>query len=545
VTAANDPLAVAARGELPTALRAHARRQLPEVMVPARFVVLDRLPQLPNGKVDRARLVELDTAEPTGDAYVPPGTPEEAAVALIWQDVLGLPRVGVRDDFFALGGDSVAATQVVARVRDELGLAVSVRRMFDRPTVAGLVAAGSTRPVAGNARSIPAAELAAEAVLPDDVRPVGAPPAPPYRRVLLTGGTGYTGAFLLREVLRRSDAHVVVLARARDRAHALQRVLATLRTYGLWQPEFAGRVSALPGELARPYLGLDRAAYREVAQSCEVILHNGATSSYALPYRSLKAANVLGTLEVLRLAGRGRVKPVHFVSSLAVFPGDRGAHRYPEAPLGGAEGVVGGYRQTKWVADRMVTAAAARGLPVSVYRPGQITGAQDTGACAEDTFLNAMIKGCVQLGAALEFDVRLEMTPVDVCAATIAHTALVRGEHGQIVHLPGARSVSWTELVELMAECGYGLRRLPYPQWYAELAAAAELARFLPLFGPDGPSADLGYEHAVPTFETGTLRRLLAGTDIAYRPVDAGLVGTYLDWFARTGFLPALAGERA
>src|SRR5215468_3888301 len=138
--AANDPLSAGVQARLRQALRAFARERLPEVMVPARFVLLDRLPTLPNGKVDRARLPELDVGEPAGGSYVPPATPEQAAVALVWQDVLGVARVGLWDDFFAIGGGSVAAAQVVARIRAEVGLPVSVRQLFDHPTVGQLVA---------------------------------------------------------------------------------------------------------------------------------------------------------------------------------------------------------------------------------------------------------------------------------------------------------------------------------------------------------------------------------------------------------------------
>jgi len=403
-------------------------------------------------------------------------------------------------------------------------------------------------------RSLPAGELAVEAVLPADVAPAAdadAAAGPPYRCVLLTGGTGYTGAFLLREIMNRSTADVLVLARATSAEHAAHRVETAMRRFGLWREAYRPRVRGLPGDLDKPYLGLTRQLYRQVAQQADVVIHNGASSSYALPYASLKPTNVLGTVEVLRLACVGRIKPVHFVSSLAVFPGHPGADSYPEAELTDADGVVGGYRQTTWVADRLVTEAGHRGLPVCVYRPGQITGAQDTGACAEGTFLNAFVKGCIQLGAALDFDVRMEMSPVDVCAATVAHTALVRGERGVVVHLPGARPVSWAELVDLLGRCGYPLRALPYRDWYAALTTALsggednELARFLPLFGPAGPAPDLGYEHAVPRYDTDNLRRVTAGTGIAYRPVDHRLMATYLDYFVSTGFLPALAPHRS
>ncbi|MFJ8629874.1 thioester reductase domain-containing protein [Streptomyces sp. NPDC093568] len=555
---ANDPLAQAAWASFRTGLRGFAAEQLPDAMVPSRFVVLPELPKLPNGKVDRGRLPAVaEDDSPAAATYVAPQTPQEVQVTAIWADVLGVGRVGLKDNFFELGGDSLAAAQMAARLQAATGARISLRKLFDNPTVERLVrhlgAADTTAAAggpAGHPRSIAAEDLAAEALLPADIVPApdALPPgSAPYGSVLLTGGTGYTGAFLMRELLDRSTARLYVLVRADSPGQAAARVRAAMEGYGVWRDGDEQRFTGVPGDLARPYFGLDRETYLRLARDVEMIVHNGAWSSYALPYRRLKPVNVLGTQEVLRLAARHRVKPVHYISSLAVYPGRPGEHRWAEDAATDPEGVVGGYRQTKWVGDRMMAQAHARGLPTCVYRPGQITGAQSTGACATDTFLNATVKGCVQLGAALEFDVFLELTPVDFCAATVAHVALGGQWHGTSFNLPGGHPLAWDRLVELLAECGYPLRRLSYGDWYAELTAATErgeeneLARFLPLFGPELPAEDLGYRGSRPVFETANLRAALAGSGIACLPPERELIGRYLDYFESTRYLPARA----
>ncbi|HSK80240.1 MAG TPA: non-ribosomal peptide synthase/polyketide synthase [Thermoanaerobaculia bacterium] len=116
-------------------LRAWLARELPDYMVPAAWVFLDALPLTPNGKVDRAALPAPERGEEPGIA---PRTGEEAALAEIFAEVLGLPRVGAEDDFFALGGHSLTATQVLSRVRSRLGVDLTPRALFDHPTVAAL-----------------------------------------------------------------------------------------------------------------------------------------------------------------------------------------------------------------------------------------------------------------------------------------------------------------------------------------------------------------------------------------------------------------------
>jgi amino acid adenylation domain-containing protein len=118
-------------------LRAHLRRTLPDYMVPADFVSLDAIPVTANGKVDRRALPEPDAAA-QAQTYAAPRTPTEEVLAGIWAEVLRLPRVGIHDDFFALGGHSLLVTRVISRARDAFGIELPVRALFEAGTVAEL-----------------------------------------------------------------------------------------------------------------------------------------------------------------------------------------------------------------------------------------------------------------------------------------------------------------------------------------------------------------------------------------------------------------------
>ncbi|WP_405877999.1 amino acid adenylation domain-containing protein [Streptomyces sp. NBC_01384] len=126
-------------------LRDFALSRLPEFMVPSAFVLLDRLPLMPNGKLDRAALPK---PELTRGEYRAPRTRVEEILAEVYAGVLGLDRVSIDDDFFVIGGDSIRSIQVVTRARAQ-GIEVSPRQIFERRTVAELAeAAGSTRTTA-------------------------------------------------------------------------------------------------------------------------------------------------------------------------------------------------------------------------------------------------------------------------------------------------------------------------------------------------------------------------------------------------------------
>jgi len=137
----NDPLQGVIARKLVPRLRAWLAERLPEAMIPAAILPLDALPLTANGKVDRQALPAPDSARPDlEEDLVAPRTPAERRLAAIWSEVLGVERIGVHDNFFALGGDSILSIQVIARAQ-QAGLRLTPRQLFQHQTVAELAAA--------------------------------------------------------------------------------------------------------------------------------------------------------------------------------------------------------------------------------------------------------------------------------------------------------------------------------------------------------------------------------------------------------------------
>jgi acyl carrier protein len=114
------------------------KEKLPDYMLPAAFMVIEALPINPNGKLDRRALPAYDPARSLARAFVAPGTPIETALVDIWVDVLKVKQVGIRDNFFALGGNSLLATQIMSRLRSAFEVELPVRSLFETPTIAEL-----------------------------------------------------------------------------------------------------------------------------------------------------------------------------------------------------------------------------------------------------------------------------------------------------------------------------------------------------------------------------------------------------------------------
>jgi amino acid adenylation domain-containing protein/non-ribosomal peptide synthase protein (TIGR01720 family) len=136
----SNPLRPLVTQSLIPELRKRLAEKLPDQMMPSAFVALDELPLTSSGKLDRKALPAPGTGRPELQAgFLPPRTPAEEALARIWSEVLGVQRVGVFDDFFELGGDSILSIQVVARAR-QAGLNLSPRQFFQHQTIAALAA---------------------------------------------------------------------------------------------------------------------------------------------------------------------------------------------------------------------------------------------------------------------------------------------------------------------------------------------------------------------------------------------------------------------
>ena len=262
--------------------------------------------------------------------------------------------------------------------------------------------------------------------------------------------------------------------RAGSSGEALERVRRNLTHYGLWKQDFLGRLVGLPGDLAKPRLGLEPNQWIQLTNSMQGVLHNGAQLSYVAPYGQLRAPNVGGTLDVLRLAAVQGL-PVEFVSSTAVYEAAayRGMDIDEQADLAEWHGIHLGYSQTKWVSERLVWHAARAGLPVRLYRPPLIAGHSCTGVWHEDDFLHRLVRGCLALGLAPRLDLALDLVPVDYVVGAIGAMAWQRISTAgtpDVLHLHHPKPVHWIDLLNGLVERGAPLKPTALDTWLEALA---------------------------------------------------------------------------
>ncbi|MCW5623213.1 MAG: thioester reductase domain-containing protein [Burkholderiales bacterium] len=399
------------------------------------------------------------------------------------------------------------------------------------------------------------AALPADALLPDTIRPSSsaAPPLAAASVILLSGATGFVGAFLLRELLVQTNARLHCLVRADNTPDGLRRLHETLATYQLWRDDFAARLNPVVGDLALPGLGLDPATWQALADTVDTVFHNGAHVHHMLPYERLKAPNVQGTLEMLRLACTGRAKAFHHLSSLSVLPPLQLAQRarfLEDDPLQQFPEPAGGYNRSKWIAELLVAEARARGLATAIYRPGPVAGDSDSGAFNTNDFLYRLMQGYLQLGRAPVGEMPLDLLPVDYLARAVVHLALQDAARGRTFHLLHPRPASSDLLFDACTAAGYRLERVSYADWHRELTRIAReeqhhaLYPLVPLFssrqGRADDTAPAPARAALP-YDTVQATSLLRDASFPVPPLDAALFARYLAAMQRTGALaPAI-----
>jgi thioester reductase-like protein len=387
-----------------------------------------------------------------------------------------------------------------------------------------------------------------------------AEPRPDWQRpreILLTGSTGFLGIHLLRELLTGTAARVHCLVRARGAADARRRITQAAQRYAIGDLDM-DRVVPLPGDLAARDLGLPPGTFEELARTADVIHHVGALVNFTYPYEELRAANVTGTAELIRLAGRYRGIPVNYVSTAAVLAGfgAMGVRDVTEyTPLAYADQLCVGYLDTKFVAEELVRNAGRAGLPVAIYRPLDIAGDHRSGVWNTATELCALIRFMTDTGVAPDIDLALDLVPADICAAAIRHISAQAAAPGRTYHLASPRHTFLESLVDRLRCHGFAIRPIPYGDWVDELlrTAAADPAHpmtpFLPLFIDRSPDsgltvAEMYFAHVFPRYTRSNTEQALRGSGIVFPSADEELLDRNIDYLVTSGYLkdPRLAG---
>ncbi|KAF2430781.1 polyketide synthase [Tothia fuscella] len=279
--------------------------------------------------------------------------------------------------------------------------------------------------------------------------------------VLVTGATGFVGAFMVHELLRRR-INVHCLVRGKTISRAQERMVHTLHRYSLWEPSHEPMLHSIPGDLSQPFLGLGEADFNELANKIGCIFHSGALVDWLRPLEDYVGPNVLGTHEVLRLASRGRAKAVHFISTISTLP----IHLGYGLTENDREY---GYGTSKYLAERMVVAARFRGANTTTYRLPFVTASTISGHFRDrGDFLNNLITGSLDMGAFPSIDANMSsVLPVDYLCNTIATVMTEDQERiGKDYDFVNPRAPTFKHFFQDMSAASGVEADIPFDEWH-------------------------------------------------------------------------------
>lgn len=300
-------------------------------------------------------------------------------------------------------------------------------------------------------------------------------------RVFLTGATGFLGAFFLALLAKSPQVKgIACLVRATDEVAGLSRVREVLSKYRI-PFDFDAKVRIVPGDLTVPAFGLGQERYSRLAQESSVVFHLATFANYTLPYSSHRDTNICGFLNVLNFASTMRLKPLHYASTISAcgVSGYLTGHNIPEDGRPGFD-ITNikqhlGYTQSKMVAESIAWNVVSNGFPLTIHRPGFVSGHSVTGAYKMEDAINRLMASSIDMGVyPVPPSARNQFIPVDSVCTAMLRISLSNenlGHSFNIVRLNQDDTVSWRGVFELLGQCSSRPLRCVSPsEWIQRLA---------------------------------------------------------------------------
>lgn len=444
------------------------KQQVPAYMLPAYVIELEEFPLLPSGKINRTALKEreLDVQVQVKhtENQLAPVNDEEAIILKAWQDVLLQQDIGTNEDFFEIGGHSLKVLAILTQLKKQFPM-LKINDFFEYRTVQAL--ANYVRTAEAQEEVVKETKQKELFEHPKSLHSMTVFKPITQQSILLTGATGYLGAHLLIDLLKHPEVtEVSVLVRATSKEHGLKRILEQLRYYEPNQPmeELLRNTSLriILGDFTQPNLGASFKDLMWLQTNVQALIHCGADVRHFGDAEHFKKTNIDSTAYLIDFAKQCTEIRFHYVSTLGIQEDLASEGKWDDFltkdSILDAPDVESLYTNSKLASEKLLQQAHTEGLPVTIYRPGNISCQSTTGIFQKNIDSNAvyrMFKSFILLEKAPNVNFMMDFTMVDYASSLITNIALSNDTIGGIYNICNTTLISFKDVLQHFRKFGY------------------------------------------------------------------------------------------
>ena len=431
--------------------------KLPHYMLPSQFIFLNEFPLNTSGKIDRKELIKL-LEKFARSKYIAPRNKIEQILSDIWSKTLCIPKVGIEDNFFSIGGDSLSAIKIVATA-SKYGINLSAQSFYKYPTINLLVKYAIDKKdvdFSDNIYSVKKIPLKKDTV--SNIK----------GDILLVGATGFLGSHILYELLHKTNFKIYCLIRGKSESHARKRLKDRLNFYfnDTLDQYFDNRIITLKGDFSEDLLGLSEDIYNNLLNNIKTVINTAATVKHLGDYNYFEKINVTSVKNLIDFCKKSPDIQLVHTSTLSISGNSKNIDEnstFTEENLYINQDFNDNvYIKTKFMAEKLLVDAIESGLNITIFRLGNITWRSSDGIFQynrnDNLFYNLMkyIVKIKVLPEAIKNKI-FNLSPVEDCSNLIV-SILLKDNKNNVYHIYNHNKLRISQIVNYLNTYGLNIK---------------------------------------------------------------------------------------